>query len=78
MCNAKKCGLLAWRSKRTYLCTKSARKSVFGYLVMVCLKYAITDAPILGIQNHFCGQILCITLYFESTLHLSMGVTGQQ
>ena len=40
MLNAKKCGVLAWRSKRAYLCTKSARKSVFGYLVWFCLKCA--------------------------------------
>ena len=41
MRNAKKCGVLVWRSKRAYLCTKSARKSVFGYLVRKCLKCAM-------------------------------------
>ena len=41
MRNAKKCGVLAWRSKRAYLSTKSALKGVFGHLVWGCLKCAV-------------------------------------
>ena len=38
--NAKKSGSLAWRSKRAYVCTKSARNNFFGYLAQGCLKFA--------------------------------------
>ena len=41
MRSAKKCGVLVRRSKRTYLCTKYGSKSVFVYLVWVCLKCAM-------------------------------------
>ena len=40
-------------------CTKSARESLFGYLLWGCLKCTLSDAPILGLQNHFCWQIGC-------------------
>ena len=41
MCNAKKCAVLAWRSKHACLCTKNASKGVFGYLEQGCLKCAM-------------------------------------
>ena len=41
MRNAKKHGVLAWRLKPAYLCTKYDRQSVFGYLGWGCLKCAM-------------------------------------
>ena len=43
MRSAKTCRVLAWRSKRACLCTKSARKTVFGSLVQGCLRCAIPE-----------------------------------
>ena len=45
MHNAKKYAFLAWRPKRTYLCTKYATSNGFGYLVWVCLKCAMPEMP---------------------------------
>ena len=39
--NINKCVFPVWRAERTYLCTKNANKSVFGYLVWLRLKCAM-------------------------------------
>ena len=41
MHKAPKCVFLVWRARRIYLYTKSAIKSVFGYLVWVYLKCTV-------------------------------------
>ena len=38
MHNAQKCTLLVWRAEHTYLCTRNDNKSVFAWLVWVCVK----------------------------------------
>ena len=38
MCNARKCVFPVWRAQCAYVRTKSANKSVFRYVVWVCLK----------------------------------------
>ena len=43
MHNAKNQGVLLWRSKCTYLCTKYASSNVFGYLAWVCFKLTMSN-----------------------------------
>ena len=59
MRNARQRGLLAWCSKRTYLCTTCASKSGCGYRGCGRLKLRISNTPILGIQKHSFWQIWC-------------------
>ena len=40
---------LVWRAERTYLCTRSANKNVFVYLVWVSLKCTMPQKYVLGV-----------------------------
>ena len=51
MRNAKRCVFPAGRTKCAYLCTKSASKGVFGYLVPVCHNFFWCCAPL-----HLCTK----------------------
>ena len=48
MRNAKKSAFFVRHAKRAYICTKFATKSVFGYLVRMCLKCTLPKKCVFG------------------------------